>query len=56
MTKACKEAYIPLIIENNLLFPLTLNTPPFKCVLYIHYPLWFKKDQTKVQDLLISGC
>lgn len=27
---------------------------PLKSVPYIHYPVWFKKDQTKVQTLLDS--
>lgn len=28
---------------------------PFECVLYIHHPVRFKKDEAKIQALLDSG-
>lgn len=30
-------------------------TLPLKCVLCIHYPLYFKKDKSNVEDLIDSG-
>lgn len=29
-------------------------TPPLKRILYIYYPLWFNKNQAKIQALLNS--
>lgn len=29
--------------------------PPLKHISYIHYLIWFKKDQAKIQALLDSG-
>lgn len=39
---------LPVVVINNLALLL-------KCVLYIHYPIHFKKDQARVQALINSG-
>lgn len=52
-TEVCKVAYI---VASNLITPGSNDsTQPLECISCIHYPVWFKKDQAKVQALLDSG-
>lgn len=61
-TETCNKAYTPLIAENSLPLPLPLllNTPSLdifllKRISYIYHPVYFRKNQAKVQILLDSG-
>lgn len=49
----CKKVYIPFAAEKTLLS--LFNTFLLKCILYIYYPLQFKKNQTNIQALINSG-
>lgn len=54
MTKASKE--IHFIVALNLKAPTSDNsTLPLKHMLYIYYPVHFKKDQAKVRAQLDSN-
>lgn len=47
MTKTYKEAYVVTPVSDSFISPL-------KCIPYIHYLVWFKKDQVEVQVLINS--
>lgn len=49
-TEACKKAYKPPAVENNLLFDTFL----LKHVLCINQTVHFKKDQVDIQAILNS--
>lgn len=54
MTEAEIEARLVMAPSFETSAPNNLN-PPFKCIFCIHYLVWFKKDQAKVQTLIDSS-
>lgn len=54
MTEASMEADFVIIIGLEVPIPDHF-TPLLKHILYIHYPVWFKKNQAKIMALLDSA-
>lgn len=55
MIKICKEVYISFATKNSFSLPFAFNIFLFKRILYIYYPLRFKKDQINIQALINSN-